>query len=697
MAHPQDELYNSSISSPESFWAHQATFLDWHKPPATVLRKYTKALSNTQISHPHWEWFPDGELNTCYNCVDRHVAQGHGEQVAIYYDSPVTATKQTITYQQLLDDVQVFAAVLRDEGVRKGDTVLVYMPMLPAVITGILAIARLGAIHAVVFGGFAPAALAQRIDASRPRAILTASCGIDGNKPPISYRTYLTEAGALATWKTPRTIVWQRKELEWHPLRREQGERNWNRLARSAALRGSRVRACVPVKGTDGAYVIYTSGTTGLPKGVVREAGGHAVGLHLSMRAMFGIQGPGDVIATLSDIGWVVSHSYTLYGPLLVGAATVLYEGKPVGTPDPSAFWRMIKEYKVNAMFTAPTALRAIRKDDPENQHLTRIGEQGGLRSLRAMFLAGERSEPAIVTMYEKLLANYGDDKIGGAKVIDNWWSSESGSPISGISMAAHGVQGTAPRPPLAIKPGSAGKPMPGFDVRVVDDEGNEVEKGKMGNIVLKMPLAPTAFRTLWEDEKRFYSGYLKRFDGKWLDTGDAGIVDPDGYVHIMARSDDIINVAAHRLSTGTLEQAITSHPQVTEACVVSIPDALKGALPFAFVLTSPACALDDAQLLAEIQKLVRTQVGAIASLGGMIRTKSNAKPIIPKTRSGKTLRRVLRELLENGVHDEFDKTVSVPSTVEDASVVETARGAVRDYFEKKGGAHKAIEARPKL
>lgn len=301
MSHPQDELYKSSLSSPEAFWKHQASFLDWHKSPTTIIRKYTKSVPSTPISHPHWEWYPDGELNTCYNCVDRHVAQGHGDSVAIYYDSPVTKTKQTITYKQLLDDVEVFAAVLRDEGVRKGDTVLVYMPMHPAVIVGILAIARLGAIHAVVFGGFAPAALAQRIDASRPVVILTASCGIDGNKPPMPYQAYLTEAAGLATWKTPRTIVWQRPELEWHPLRRENGERNWNRLARSAALRGNRVRECVPVKGTDGAYVIYTSGTTGLPKGVVREAGGHAVGLHLSMRAMFGIQGPGDVVSPMPD------------------------------------------------------------------------------------------------------------------------------------------------------------------------------------------------------------------------------------------------------------------------------------------------------------------------------------------------------------------------------------------------------------
>ncbi|KAF3761118.1 acetyl-CoA synthetase-like protein [Cryphonectria parasitica EP155] len=717
--HPQDALHAASLSHPETFWAAQAARLHWHKKPTTILQKYTKTLPQSGTAHDHWAWFPDGDISTCYNCLDRHVLAGQGHQPAILYDSPVTSdTRQRITYAQLLDDVQVFASVLRDEGgVQKGDVVLVYMPMIPAVLTGLLAISRLGALHAVVFGGFAPQALAQRIDASRPKVILTASCGIDGNKPPIPYREYLEEAERLATWRTPRTLVWQRPQLEWHPLRKEAGERSWNRLVRSAALRGRRVTECVPVKGTDGVYVIYTSGTTGLPKGVVREAGGHAVGLEVSMRQMFGLQGPGDVLACFSDIGWVVSHSYTLYGPLLVGAATVLYEGKPVGTPDPSAFWRMVQEYKVNAIFTAPTALRAIRRDDPDNKHLRRIGEQGGLRSLRALFLAGERSEPAIVTTYQDLLARYGDQRlVGGARVVDNWWSSESGSPISGISMAPQAVVDFEDKstttakearqfpPPLDIKPGSAGKPMPGFDVRVVDDEGNELAKGKMGNIVLKMPLAPTAFRTLWEDEERFYKGYLKRFEGRWLDTGDAGIVDLDGYIHIMARSDDIINVAAHRLSTGTLEQAITSHPHVTEACVVGIPDQMKGQLPFAFVQTSASCPLDDSKLLSEIQQLVRTQVGPIASLGGMIRTRSGggggggAKPIIPKTRSGKTLRRVLRELLENGVHGEFDKAVSVPSTVEDASVVDAAARAVRVYFESRGGdVHKAIEGRAKL
>lgn len=299
MSHPQDYLYASSLSSPGSFWAHQASLLHWHKPPSTILRKYTRSLPESNVSHDHWEWFPDGEISTCYNCIDRHVLAGHGDAPAIFYDSPVTATKQCITYAQLLAEVMTFAAVLRDEGVRRGDVVLVYMPMIPAVIVGILAASRLGALHAVVFGGFAPQALAQRIDASRPRVVLTASCGIDGNKPPIPYREYIEEAERLAAWKTPRTIVWQREQLQWHPLRRDRGERSWNRLVRSATLRGHCVRECVPVKGTDGLYVIYTSGTTGLPKGVVREAGGHAVGLHLSMRQMFGVQGPGDVVSLI--------------------------------------------------------------------------------------------------------------------------------------------------------------------------------------------------------------------------------------------------------------------------------------------------------------------------------------------------------------------------------------------------------------
>ncbi|TVY88835.1 Uncharacterized protein LAWI1_G003907 [Lachnellula willkommii] len=540
---------------------------------------------------------------------------------------PVTKTKRKYTYNQLLSEVETFAGVLSEQGVKKGDVVLVYMPMIPAALIGILAISRLGSIHAVVFGGFAPASLAQRIDASKPVAILTASCGIDGVKPPMPYKPFITEAINLSSHKPKRTIIWQREQLAWDNMDELHGERAWQSMAKDAQSRGVKAD-CVPIKSSDGVYIIYTSGTTGLPKGVVREAGGHAVGLHLSISYLFGIHGPGDVMFCASDIGWVVGHSYILYAPLLTGAATVLFEGKPVGTPNAGTFWRIIEEYKVNTLSTAPTALRAIRRDDPENKMFKEAGERGGLKHLQALFLAGERSEPSIVTMYQELLKKYGSP---GASVIDNWWSSESGSPISGVALVPHAGKDRKTKnrsvQPLSIKPGSAGKAMPGFDVRVVDDTGVEVAKGNMGNI-----------------------------------------------------------------------QAISSHPTIAECCVVGVPDALKGHLPFAFVTLStadhPPSAIPSDQLFREVQKLVRTQIGAIASLGGMIQ----GKGMIPKTRSGKTLRRVLRELVENAVHGEFDKEIQVPATVEDASVVEVAREKITQYFKEKGGdLHKATEARAKL
>ncbi|KAI8953460.1 AMP-binding enzyme [Xylaria longipes] len=692
----QDEVQTHSVTDPDAFWSAQAALLHWHKPPTSTLTKTTKKLKNG-VQHPHWSWFDGGEISTCFNCVDRHVLAGNGDKPAIYWDSPVTGAKRTITYAQLLDEVETTAGALREEGVQRGDVVLVYMPMIPAALIGILAINRLGAIHAVVFGGFAPASLAQRIDASRPVAILTASCGIDGNKPPMSYRPFIHEAIGLSSHKPSRVIVWQRNELRWDAFDKAGGERNWFKMVRSCRARNIKA-SCVPVGANDGIYIIYTSGTTGSPKGVVRPAGGHAVGLHLSISYLFGVQGPGDVIFTASDIGWVVGHSYIIYAPLLTGAATVLFEGKPIGTPDSSAFWRIVQEYKVNTLFTAPTALRAIKRDDADNRHLKRIGEQGGLESLRALFLAGERSEPSIVTMYQDLIGKYGAP---GALVVDNWWSSESGSPISGISLVPQAAQnrtspkrdGKLPR----IKPGSAGKAMPGFDVRCVDDNGVEVKRGKMGNIVLGIPLAPTGFTTLWNDEERFYRSYLKRFYGKWIDTGDAGMIDSEGYISIMSRSDDLINTAGHRLSTGSIEQAITSHPLIAEASVVGIPDSLKGQLPFAFITLStpdhPKSAIPDAQVFHGIQQRVRTQIGAIATLGGVIQ----GKGMIPKTRSGKTLRRVLRELVENAVHDEYEKDVQYPATIEDPSVIKTARQKVAEYFQHKGTAHKAIEARAKL
>ncbi|KAI8171775.1 AMP-binding enzyme [Colletotrichum sp. SAR 10_65] len=628
--HPQDEVLRHSLEDPEGFWSHQAEHLHWHKKPTSTL-KVTKKTLKSGVTHDSWEWFPDGEISTCFNCVDRHVHDGKGDAPAIFYDSPVTGTKQTLTYKQLLDEVEVFAGALREEGVKKGDVVLVYMPMIPAALIGILAVSRLGAIHAVVFGGFAPNALAQRIEASQPVAILTASCGIDGNKPPMSYKPLVEEACAISSHKPDKVIVWQREQIRWHPIKRNDGERNWQSIVKSCRARGIRA-------------------------------------------------------------------DYIAYAPLFTGAATVLYEGKPVGTPDASAFWRIVEEYKVNTMFTAPTALRAIKRDDPENKFFRQVGERGGLRTLKGLFLAGERSEPAIITMYQELLERYG---AVDAHVVDNWWSTEAGSPITGRALVPHAGKDrktdVRDHPPPKIKPGSAGKAMPGFDVRIVDDAGNEVPRGTMGNIVLGLPLAPTAFRTLWQDEERFYKGYLKRFDGKWLDTGDAGYIDAEGYVNVMSRNDDVLNVSAHRLSSGGLEQAITSHPLVAEACVVGIPDALKGQLPFAFITLStpdhPTSAVPDGKLADEIQALVRSQVGAIATLGGLIQ----GKGMIPKTRSGKTLRRVLRELLDNAVHGEFDKEVQVPSTVEDAGAVEVARAKVREYWEIKGEGHKSTEARAKL
>ncbi|KAH7026164.1 uncharacterized protein B0I36DRAFT_330033 [Microdochium trichocladiopsis] len=710
MAHPQDAAHKESISDPETFWARQAEHLHWHKKPDSVLKRTTKTVrgsSSGEQTHPHWEWFSGGQISTCYNCVDRHVLAGNGDQTAIIWDSPVTGSKQTFTYAQLLDEVEVTAGALREEGVQKGDVVLVYMPMIPQALIGILAVSRLGAIHAVVFGGFGAESLAQRIEASRASAILTASCGIDGGKPPMSYTPFIRDAIDISSHKPRKVFVWQRDQLRWDPIDTSRGEVNWFKKVRSCRARGIRA-AAVPVDANDGLYIIYTSGTTGNPKGVVRDAGGHAVGLDLSIRYKFDVHGPGDVMFCASDIGWVVGHSYILYAPLLAGAATVLFEGKPVGTPDSSTFWRIVNDYKVTTLSTAPTALRAIKRDDPENTKLKHYGEKGGLKSLRALFLAGERSEPSIVTMYQDLLKKYAAD---GAMVVDNWWSSESGSPISGISLAAHAAherhkggrdemkkKEKRKKPePLCIKPGSAGKAAPGFDVRCVDDEGNEVKRGKMGNIVLGLPLAPTGFRSLWDDDQRFYKSYLKRFEGKWIDTGDAGMIDQDGYISIMSRSDDLINTAGHRLSTGSIEQAITSHPSVAEACVVGIPDSLKGQLPFAFVTLSlpehPEGALPDSELADAIQKRVRKQIGGIATLGGIVQ----GKGMIPKTRSGKTLRRVLRELVENAVHGDFDKEIAVPATVEDKAVVDVARRQIREYFKEKGDKHGAIEVRAKL
>ena len=545
----QDAVQKASLSDPEKFWDKHAKELHWHKPYSAVLRQQTKKLKDG-TTHPHWSWFPDGEISTTYNCLDRHVKAGNGDKIAMIWDSPVSGSKEKYTYAQMLEEVEVLAGVLREEGVKKGDVVLIYMPMIPAAIFGMLAAVRLGALHAVVFGGFAAASLAQRIEAAKPKVILTASCAIEGAKGPLEYRPFVEGAIEQSNFKPSKTIIWQRDVKRWDPVKKDQGQRNWQRLVKSAKNRGVKAEA-VPVGSTDGIYIIYTSGTTGLPKGVLREAAGHAVGLNLSIKYLFDVKGPGDVIFTGSDIGWVVGHSYIVYAPLLAGATTILYEGKPIGTPDAGAFWRLVEEHKVTTVFTAPTALRAVRKEDPEDKFFKERGEKDKLRHWRALFLAGERSEPSIVTHYQDLLSKYAAPD---ARVIDHWWSSESGSPMTGLALrpaTGHDHNSKEEHKALTIKPGSAGKAMPGWDVRVVDDEGREVKLGDMGNIVLGMPLAPTGFTSLFNDESRFYKGYLKRFEGKWIDTGDAGMIDDDGYIHVMSRSDDIINVAAHRFSTG--------------------------------------------------------------------------------------------------------------------------------------------------
>ena len=674
--HPQDEAYEAAVRDPAKFWGQQAKQVTWHKEPSATFKETTRKLKSG-TSHRAWTWFPDGEISTAYNCIDRHVEGGNGDKVAIIWDSPVSGSKEKITYSQLQEEVATLAGVLREEGVQKGDTVMVYMPMIPAALIGILACARLGAIHAVVFGGFSASSLAQRMEASKPKVILTASCGIEGAKGPIPYQPMVRGAQKEAPEKAAKVLVWQRDMSKWEGLNESEGERDWMQLVEKAKKNGVKADN-VPVKSSDALYVIYTSGTTGLPKGVLREAAGHAVGLNLTVRYIFGIRGPGDVLFTASDIGWVVGHSYIIYAPLLAGATTVLFEGKPIGTPDAGTFWRILAEHKVNTFFTAPTALRAVRKEDPENKFFKKYAENGGLKNLRSLFLAGERSEPSIVTMYNDLVKQY---CAKNAQVIDHWWSSESGSPMTALALlpkTAFDLNDNEFVEPLPIKPGSAGKPMPGFDVRIVDDEGKEVKQGEMGNIVLAIPFGPAGFTTLWKDEERFWKSYLRRFNGEWIDTGDAGMKDDDGYVHVMSRSDDVINVAAHRLSTGAMEQAVGSHPKVTEVAVVPMPDQMKGQVPFAFLtIENP-----PEGLLKDLNARLRQHIGPIASLGGFI----SAPGIIPKTRSGKTLRRCLKEVLENGLEGQFEKDVTIPPTVEDPAVVDKAKEAVKKYFTEGEG-----------
>ncbi|MDP5460154.1 propionyl-CoA synthetase [Alishewanella sp. SMS8] len=612
--------YQASVADPAKFWAHKASKIAWYKAPTTIISQYDNV----------YHWFADGELNTCYLALDQQVLEGRGEQTALIYDSPVTQTKQQYTYKQLLDEVAKFAGVLQAHGVTKGDRVVIYMPMIPQAVIAMLASARLGAIHSVVFGGFAPHELAIRIDDAKPKVVISASCGIEINRV-ISYKPLLDSAIEKAEFKPEHCIIFQRPQ---DPATLVAGrDVDWQH----AMLNATAVDA-VPVKSTDPLYILYTSGTTGKPKGVVRDNGGHAVALTYSMKAIYDIQA-GDVFWAASDVGWVVGHSYIVYGPLLAGATTILYEGKPVFTPDAGAFWRVCAEYNVKAIFAAPTAFRAIRKEDPHAELL----KPHNLSQLKHVFMAGERLDPPTYQWACEVL---------GKPVIDHWWQTETGwaicANLAGVEL-------------LPAKPGSSTKPVPGYHVQILDDAGQAVPANTQGNIAIKLPLPPGCLTTIWDNPERFKAGYLTNFPG-YYSSGDGGYLDEDGYLFVMGRTDDVINVAGHRLSTGEMEEILASHPAVAECCVIGLPDELKGQQPVGFVLLKNGITVDETTLQAELVALVRQEIGAVASF-----KKALIVPRLPKTRSGKILRKLLRQIGEG-------QSYQVPSTIDDpASLPEIA------------------------
>ncbi|MDQ3416159.1 MAG: propionyl-CoA synthetase [Actinomycetota bacterium] len=618
-----EKTYRRSIDDPEGFWGEQAAGVDWIHRPSQML----------DTSDPHRaRWFPDGTMNTCFNALDRHVAAGRGDQAAIIYDSPVTDTQRTITYAQLTEQSAAFAGALRRLGVGKGDRVVLYMPMVPEAVVAMLACARIGAVHSVVFGGFAPNELATRIDDAQPTVIVSASCGIEPTRV-VEYKPLLDRALERSTHQPDFCVVLQRPQAEASMV--DGRDVDW-----AVAMEAGRAdpAECVEVAATDPLYVLYTSGTTGKPKGIVRDNGGHAVALAWSMRNVYDVS-PGDVWWTASDVGWVVGHSYIVYAPLLIGATSVLFEGKPVGTPDAGAFWRVIAEHGVTALFTAPTAFRAIRKADPDAELLA----EHDVSSLRTLFLAGERLDP---DTYEWAVATL------GVPVIDHWWQTETG-----WSIVAN-LRGLEPMP---IKPGSPTVPVPGWAVRVLDTSGEECPAGTEGAICVRLPLPPGALPTLWNDDERFVESYLAEHQGYYL-SGDGGYVDEDGYVFVMGRTDDVINVAGHRLSTGSMEAVLAEHPAVAECAVVGVVDEMKGQLPRGYVVLQAGVEVDPDELQAELVAAVRDQIGAVAALRTVV-----VVPALPKTRSGKILRRSMRDIADG-------KEVEAPSTIEDPGVLDTLR-----------------------
>ena len=617
MTNPYDEAYQQSINAPDDFWKGPAEEVHWYK-------KWDKILDDS--NKPFYRWFTGGEINTCYNAVDRHVESGLGDQAALIYDSPVTDTIKTYTYADLKDEVSRFAGVLADLGVAKGDRVIVYMPMIPQAAFAMLACARLGAVHSVVFGGFAANELATRINDAKPKVIVTASCGIEV-KRIIAYKPLLDKAINLATFKPEKCVIFQRPMEKAEMM--DGRDVDWDQ-----AMAKAKPADCVPVKATDPLYILYTSGTTGQPKGVVRDNGGHVVALNWTMKAIYGVD-KGDVYWAASDVGWVVGHSYIVYAPLFRGCTTILFEGKPVGTPDAGVFWRVIADHKVKVMFTAPTAFRAIKREDPNAELMKKYD----LSNFKALFLAGERTDPDTLAWAEQSLK---------VPVIDHWWQTETGWAIAANCVGIH---------QFPVKPGSPTKAAPGWNLQVVDESSKPVKAGDIGALVVKLPLPPGTFPTLWKNDAGFKAAYLEEFPG-YYKTADAGFIDDQGYVFVMSRTDDIINVAGHRLSTGAMEEVLASHKDVAECAVLGVDDKLKGQVPIGFMVLKAGVSRGNDEIVKEVVQMVRETIGPVAAF----KTATVVKRL-PKTRSGKILRGTIQKIADN-------KEFKTPATIDDPTIL---------------------------
>ena len=616
--------YDDATRDPVAFWTHAATALHWDTP-------YERVIDSSRA--PFHRWFSGGELNTCYNAIDRHVENGRAEQLAVIYDSPVTGIKRRLTFAELRDDVARFAGALASLGVARGDRVVIYMPMTVEALVGMYACARIGAVHSVVFGGFASNELAVRIDDAKPKVVLTASCGIEVARV-VAYKPLLDRAIDLANHKPEHCIVLQREQLRCDLVPGR--DLDWVELAAASKPVG-----CVAVKATDPLYILYTSGTTGVPKGILRDNGGHAVALTWSMQYVFGMT-PGEVFWAASDLGWAVGHSYIVYAPLLYGCTTVIHEGKPVGTPDAGGFWRVISEYNVKVLFTAPTAFRAIKKEDPRGEHFQRYNTS----CLRTLFLAGERLDPDTYHWARALIDR---------PVIDNWWQTETGWPVAANCMGLD---------PLPVKPGSPTKPVPGWVVQILDEEGNQCPPNHEGAVVMKLPMPPGASPTLWQNDERYYNTYLARYPGYYL-TGDGGYIDEDGYLFIMGRVDDIIICAGHNLSTGSIEESLAGHPDVAECAVFGVKDPLKTQVPLGVVVLKAGVAREASIICTELVQRVRDDVGPVANFKLV-----TVVARLPKTRSGKVLRRTMRTIADG-------EPYQMPATIEDPAVLDEIRGAL--------------------